>query len=111
MAVEDKFADEIMSNEELDNVAGGTFNGNKYNEGEYNAIGIKTNYHFFAKDEFWWKGQEIGHDNASHLVFFFKRNGRNANTLEEATKFCDEHSKDYFLDGTDDSWTSDFHED
>lgn len=37
---------------ELNQVNGGTFTPNMFTEEEYNKYGIKTNFHFFEKDEF-----------------------------------------------------------
>ena len=55
MAEKDKFADEKLNDEQLDQVAGGTFTANKYREDVYNDAGIKTNYHFIEEDEFFAK--------------------------------------------------------
>ena len=49
--------DEILTNEQLDQVAGGTFDKNEFTESEYHFAGIKTEYHFFEKDEFWAKNR------------------------------------------------------
>ena len=42
-----------IEDEKLEMVNGGTFDINSYSEETYNQIGIRTNYHFWDKDEFW----------------------------------------------------------
>ena len=43
---------EILSFDQLENVAGGTFTPNKYEEPIYNQAGIRTKWHILDKDEF-----------------------------------------------------------
>ena len=54
---DDKFKDEILDDDELDQVAGGTFTPNKYDERIYNQAGLRTQYHVFEKDEFFAKSE------------------------------------------------------
>ncbi len=51
MAEKDKYADEIMSDEELDQVAGGTFDANMYSKEEYKAAGVAVDSHFLCGAE------------------------------------------------------------
>ena len=81
-----------MSDEELEQVAGGTFTPNAYSKEIYAVLGIKVISHFFAKDEFWWNGQEIGHNNANDLVFFKRQTSEDPKSVEEAVKFRKEYN-------------------
>lgn len=42
----------MMTEMELEQVRGATFTPNYYTEAQYNACGIKTDFHFFEPDEF-----------------------------------------------------------
>ena len=77
---DDKFKDEILDDEQLDQVAGGTFTPNKYDERIYNQAGLRTQYHVFEKDEFFAKsetGKEvpITYDQANWAVAYWQRTG------------------------------------
>ena len=95
MSEEKIMNDEILTEDELDEVSGGTFTPNRYGKKSYKRANIKVVTHFFEANEFWWKGQNIGHDNANALVFFHYKNRRRAKTLEEALRYRDEHSFEY----------------
>ena len=93
----EKFSEEVLDDEELEQVAGGTFTPNRYGIKNYKRAHIKVVKHFFAKNEFWWKGQDIGHDNANAITFFYNKTRKHAETLEEALQFRDDHYWDYHL--------------
>ena len=44
---------DALSDDELEQVAGGTFTPNRYKEVTYNQAGIKTKYHFWDRDQFY----------------------------------------------------------
>ena len=73
-----------LNQEEMENVAGGTFNDNKYSDSEYESVGITVVKHTIARDEFWWKGTNIYHGNANRVVEFYKKTGRIPDSVEEA---------------------------
>ncbi len=49
-----------LNRQDLEKAVGGTFTLNYYRQHEYEEAGIKVATHFIAKDEFWWKGENIG---------------------------------------------------
>ena len=65
----------VLDDKQLDEVSGGTFDDNKYSEQVYNDCGIYTEYHFFAKDEFWvWSTttndwRKITYEEANEIVW------------------------------------------
>ena len=80
--------------EDLEAAVGGTFNSNNYSESEYADAGIRVVTHFFARDEFWWKGSNIGHKNANAVVMFCKKNGgQQPASIEEAYRIEQEPIK------------------
>ncbi len=76
-----------MKPEDLEQAAGGTFNPNKFTAGEYARAGIKVVTHLLAKDEFWWKGENIGEVGANTVMYFFEKTGKEPATLEQATLY------------------------
>ena len=70
--------------EELEQVNGGNFFPNTYKESEYASCGIEVVNHIFAFDEFWWKGEDIGSNDADHVVYYFLKTGRVPESIEEA---------------------------
>ncbi|MBR1807134.1 MAG: hypothetical protein IJ774_12225 [Selenomonadaceae bacterium] len=69
---------EQLTDEQLDQVAGGTFTPNKYSERMYNEVGIETNYHFFGKDSFFIKDEHgdnhsITYEQANWAVEYWAR--------------------------------------
>ena len=61
---------------------------------EYANAEIQVVTHFFVKNEFWWNGTNIEHDNANAFVFFSKNNGgRQPASLEEALRFKQDHTE------------------
>lgn len=59
-----KINDELekLNDEQLEQVAGGTFLGsnNRYPEEIYNLVGIRTDYHLWKRDEFFAKSETTG---------------------------------------------------
>ena len=81
--------------EDLEAVVGGTFDRNHYCQDAYEGVGIHVVTHFIAKDEFWWKGEDIGEKAANSVVFFTAVKGYAPNSLEESIPFWNEnHKKD-----------------
>ena len=79
---------------QMEQVNGGTFNDNKYKDLEYANAGIRCVSHLIACNEFWWNGNDIGHDNANAVVFFSKNNGgRQPASLEEALCFKEDNTE------------------
>ena len=66
--IQDEFIKEKISETDLDNVNGGTFTPNTYDHQSYNYYGITTDYSFFSKDKFYYKGKEISYDMANKIV-------------------------------------------
>lgn len=104
MAEKDKFASEIMSEEELKEVNGGSF---KVTENEAKEAGLTLinddgtdgsfgflwntgNYHC--------RGKRISNDDAYHIVFYVKKNNCQPESLEEANKYYKEnHSRKFAI--------------
>ena len=73
-------ADELNENE-LDSVNGGTFTPNKFDERIYNQAGLRTDYHFWAKDEFFIRSKDghevsITYDQANQVVRMWQQTGK-----------------------------------
>ncbi len=73
-----------LSMNEMEQVNGGNFWPNVYSESEYASVGIKVVNHIIAFDEFWWKGEDIGSNDADQVVYYFKKTGRVPESIEEA---------------------------
>ena len=72
---------ETLNMDQLNLVAGGTFTPNKYDERIYNQAGISTDYHFFAKDEFFAKNKDgkemaITYDQANWAVEYWQTHNK-----------------------------------
>ena len=65
-----------LNQEDLENATGGTFTLNYYWRSEYEEAGIKVVTHFIDKDEFWWKGENIGEKGADPVVYYTAIKGR-----------------------------------
>jgi len=71
---------EILNDEQLDIVTGGTFTSNKFSKKEYRDAGIRIVTNFFERDEFFAlsekNGQEypITYDQANWAVAYWKQN-------------------------------------
>ncbi len=79
---------------DLDKVVGGTLNWNYYWRHEYEEAGIKVVPHIIARDEFWWKGENIGEKGANSVVYFTAVKGYAPASLEESMPFWNEnHTK------------------
>ena len=86
---------ELMS-EDLEAAVGGTFTLNYYWQDEYESAGIKVVTHFFERDEFWWKGENIGEKGANSVVFFTAVKGYAPASLEESMPFWNANHKKKF---------------
>ena len=82
--------------EDLEAAAGGTFTLNYYWRNEYESAGIRVVTHFIEKDEFWWKGENIGEKGANSVVFFTAVKGYAPASLEESMPFWNENHKKKF---------------
>ena len=83
--IKDNFhCDQDVTVKDLEQVAGGNFLPNVYKESEYASVGIKVVDHIIAFDEFWWKGEDIGSNDAHRVVYFYKKTGRVPESVEEA---------------------------
>ena len=57
-----------MTNEELEQAAGGNFLPNTYKKSAYHSVGISTNYHIIEDDEFRFMGKSITYKQANRIV-------------------------------------------
>lgn len=85
---------EILKDEQLDIVAGGTFTSNKYKEIIYNQAGISTKYNTFAEDRFYARNangenRNISYAQANWAVEYWKKNNTQA-SYEDIVKSCRE---------------------
>jgi hypothetical protein len=74
---------DTLTMEQLDEVNGGTFTPNKYDERIYNQAGLTTKYQFWCKDLFWIKdanGKEVSitYKQANWAVEYWKKHDRQA---------------------------------
>jgi hypothetical protein len=95
MADENKIAGEVISDDELEKVSGGTFNKNRYNKCDYWDAGIQVIDHFFAKDEFIWNNENIGYTNANAVTFFKRQTGKIPQSVKEAMDYKRTHHDAY----------------
>ena len=93
----DKNAEEMnnakLDQEDLENATGGTFTLNYYWKSEYEEAGIKVVTHLIEKDEFWWKGENIGEKAANSVVYFTAVKGRAPSSLAESLPFWEANHK------------------
>ena len=82
-----------LNQRDLEKAVGGTFTYNHYWQHEYEEVGIKVVTHFIAKDEFWWKGENIGEKGASSVVYFTREKGYAPSSLEESIPFWNANHK------------------
>ena len=75
-----------LSMDEVEQVTGGTFLSNKYENAEYAEAGITVEKHTILKDEFIWKGQHLNHSDANAVVAFYRKNGRAPASLAETER-------------------------
>ena len=96
----DKNAEEMnnaeLNQEDLEKASGGTFTLNYYWKQEYEEAGIKVVTHLIEKDEFWWKGENIGEKAANSVVFFTAVKGRAPSSLAESLPFWEANHKKKF---------------
>ena len=85
-----------LDQKDLEKADGGTFTLNYYWRSEYEDAGIKVVTHFIDKDEFWWKGENIGEKGANSVVFFTAVKGRAPSSLEESMLFWEVNHKKKF---------------
>ena len=78
---------EQLTDDELEQVAGGTFTPNDFTKDTYEVCGIKVVEHFFAKDEFWYKGKNIGHNDANAVVTYVAAHQKQPENLEQARAY------------------------
>ena len=63
----------VLTPEELEKAAGGTFTPNTYTKEFYHMCGISTCYNFFSNDEFRFMGRGISYDMANDICATAKR--------------------------------------
>ena len=80
---------EELNQEDLEKAAGGTFDRNYYTQSEYEAVGITVVTHWIERDEFWWKGVNIGEKGANSVVYYTAVKGTAPGSLEESMPFWD----------------------
>ena len=85
-----------LNQKDLEEVSGGTFTLNYYWKSEYEEAGIKVVTHFIDKDEFWWKGENIGEKAANSVVYFTAVKGRAPSSLAESLLFWEANHKKKF---------------
>ena len=85
-----------LDQKDLEKAAGGTFTLNYYWRSEYEDAGIKVVTHFIDKDEFWWKGENIGEKGANSVVYYTAVKGTAPGSLEESMPFWDANHKKKF---------------
>ena len=85
--------------EKLEEAVGGTFTLNYYWQHEYEEAGIKVVTHFIAKDEFWWKGENIGEKGANSVIYFTAVKGHAPSSLEESIPFWEANHKTKYSSG------------
>ena len=78
---------EPLTDDELEQVAGGTFTSNKFKPEVYEACGIKVIGHFFKKDEFWYNDKDIGHNDANAVVAYVAKYKKQPENLEQARAY------------------------
>ena len=76
-----------MRQEDLEKATGGTFVPNRYTESEYASAGIKCVTHLIEKDEFWWRGENIGEQNANTIMYYTQHKGYAPDSLQEAVSY------------------------
>ena len=72
---------------DLEQVTGGNFLPNRHSESEYASVGITVVTHFFANDEFWWNGEEIGHSGANAVYFYRQEKGIMPKSVAHAVRY------------------------
>ncbi len=90
MAEKDKYADEMLTDDELDKVAGGWF-WQGYNEDQVKAAGVTWIHNYFSADEFIYKGKNVTTEEANAVIsyVFFKK--EQPSDMKEATKWYDDY--------------------
>ena len=83
---------ENLTDEQLEQIAGGTFTPNEFDYDVYDACGIKVIGHILKKDEFWYKGKDIGHNDANAVVAYVAKYQKHPENLEQARKYYEQYS-------------------
>ena len=74
-----------LKQEELEQASGGTIGSNSYKDHEYAAVGIECVHHLIARDEFFWRGEDIGHECANAVLDYCRHhNGQQPASVKEA---------------------------
>jgi len=97
MAKEDKFADEMLTDDELDQVAGGWF-WQGYDEDQLKAAGVTWTHNNFSADKFSYKGKSITSDEVEAVTTYFITCKKQPSDTKEATKWYSEvykNSREY----------------
>lgn len=97
MTEEKILEEEILNENELEQVVGGTFTANKYSEAEYNAAGITVNTHFFGEDEFTWRNKKYEYWHANAIVYYCKHhNSTQPKSFKAAWNYARAHWRDFY---------------
>ena len=92
MTNKDFLRQNLVNDEQLDHVSGGTLDLNKYDEIYYNQAGMRTEYCIIDKDKFFIKNREgkefpITYKQANWAVEYWQKNNKQA-TYEIVVKNC-----------------------
>ena len=93
MAEKDKYADEIMSDDELDNVAGGSIRvpeelAKKAGLTLVNEDGSPGEFGtFWNTGDYYWRGNKISDEDAHNIIHFIRRKDKVPNSIEEVNTF------------------------
>ena len=94
-----EMVNEILDAEQLDTVAGGFLFPNKFKDHQYAKFGITVKSHVWSKDEFIWRGKDIGHHDANAVMYFYHNNpGKDPKDLQEVLDYKKAHWFDYTSD-------------
>jgi len=78
---------ENLTDEQLEQVAGGTFTPNYLPRVTYTNAGIRVIDHFFAKDEFFYRDKPVTHEEATAIAIFYRENKTHPSSIEFAVKW------------------------
>ena len=93
MAEKDKYADEIMSDDELDNVAGGSIRvpeelAKKAGLTLVNEDGSPGEFGtFWNTGDYYWRGNKISDEDAHNIIHFIRSKDKVPNSIEEVNTF------------------------
>jgi len=86
MAVQDKYADEMLTDDELDQVAGGWF-WQGYSEKQMENAGVTWIHNYFSADEFIYKGKNVTSKEAEAVTAYVFFHDMQPPSMEVALKF------------------------